>query len=369
MNLNAGSLGGCFPRLDSKRLEILSILINDECNLNCRHCYLSEYKDKSLRFSEWIKVFTGIFKDLSPSILCIAGKEPFFDSKSVTLWSSIIELRNHIQSSASRRTKIGLITNGMLINEFSDSILRTPPDYIDVSVDGIPEIHDQIRGAGTFDAMAPNLLWLSKKLPDRIWLTHTLFNNNIDKLPSFLEYFAREFRVYHFAVGFYREVPNSDNSLSLVGHLTKFINAIKSIEHIKVNHPIKVILELGFDQLNETAALMKIVGDSFKNNWGSKTIRLGKYITLKINYSSIPTGLWHSVRLSSSGGWISSEDMMLAREYSNRAVTNLRQCGLNAKNAYLIGLKHLLRNEKYKRIDSSISRFKSNKSSASTFIF
>jgi len=39
-NIMAGSLGGLFPRLSTDRLEVVSIVLNNVCNLHCQHCYL-----------------------------------------------------------------------------------------------------------------------------------------------------------------------------------------------------------------------------------------------------------------------------------------------------------------------------------------
>ena len=339
MNLNAGSLGGVFPRLDSNRLEVISLLINDKCNLNCRHCYLAGYNDESMSIGEWMKVCTGIFKDLSPSILCIAGKEPFFNIQSVELWSSIIELRNQFQPPTSRNTKIGLITNGMNIDRFYETLLQYPPDYLDVSVDGKPEVHDQIRGVGSFDSLKPNLLWLSKNLPERIWITHTLFNNNINEFPAFIKFFVSEYRISQFAIGLFRESTFSDNYLSLGGDISRIVNTFKSLKDIVFGKPITMVLELGFDQLPAIMAFMKLSDRNSLETWGTISLKLSDCLTLQVNYSTIPTGLWHSVRISASGHWLSAEDMLFPLDYNNRAVINLHDCAFDVYKAYDHGLK------------------------------
>ena len=60
------------------------------------------------------------------------------------------------------------------------------PDYIDISLDGNKEVHDFIRGEGTFDALMSNLQILSKyKLHEKVFISFTLNRMNvscIDKL-------------------------------------------------------------------------------------------------------------------------------------------------------------------------------------------
>jgi len=340
MNIMAGSLGGRFPDLSSNRLEVLSVLINDICNLHCQHCYLNSHSERHLQFEEWLRFFSSVFSDLAPSVLCIAGQEPLVDAESVALWSAAIGLRDRLQPPESRQTAIGLITNGTLVERHGDAILAAPPDYIDVSIDGLPESHDRIRGPGAFAVLAPNLRWLTAKLPKRVWVTHTLFGSNIDELPSFVEFLHHEFGLSRFALGLYRDLPHGEPSLSLRGHLLRFGEAIEGLGGITIKGSVQVILDLGYDQGAEAEALQRLEWEPPTRGGSSDLRLLCNGLVLRINSISIPTGLWHSVRVSSGGYWLAAEDLLVPADYAKRAVTNLRSCDYDTRRAYEIGLRH-----------------------------
>lgn len=61
-NLMAGSLNNNFQRLEDDRPEVISILINNSCNLHCRHCYLQTHpQDKYLTNDQWMIFFLLCF--------------------------------------------------------------------------------------------------------------------------------------------------------------------------------------------------------------------------------------------------------------------------------------------------------------------
>ena len=85
-NIMAGSLGGLFPRLSTDRLEVVSIVLNNVCNLRCHHCYLDPTPTEApLAHDEWRRLFRSLFDDLAPGVVSFAGKEVFADIGSAEL--------------------------------------------------------------------------------------------------------------------------------------------------------------------------------------------------------------------------------------------------------------------------------------------
>jgi radical SAM protein with 4Fe4S-binding SPASM domain len=66
-----------------------------------------------------------------------------------------------------RGHRYGVLTNGTLINDkVIQHFLENPPAYVQVSIDGTKEIHDDIRGAGNFDRAINGLKMLvANKIP------------------------------------------------------------------------------------------------------------------------------------------------------------------------------------------------------------
>lgn len=340
MNIMAGSLGGCFPFLSNIGLEVVSVLINNSCNLQCRHCYLQAPVSNPLTESEWLTFFETLLLRVAPSVLCFAGKEPLLGRPSVRLWSDTISLRDQIQKGGGRRTAIGLITNGTLILRHYDTLLSTPPDYIDVSIDGLPETHDAIRGMGAFKALEGGLQWLVRELPDRVWITHTLLGPYLEQLPRFVEYLHLNYGINRFSLGSYRDFPYTDHDLMLDPFISRLPHAIERLGRVSVQGAIQIVMEVGPDQISEARALRRLGWSPSRHPFSSDVLVLPNGIHLRINYSAIPTGLWRSVRVSSEGHWIAAEDLAEPLAYGERSVMNLRDCRFDAQRAYEVGLRH-----------------------------
>lgn len=109
--------------------------INNECNLNCKHCRVSEKNDneklslkeaKSLLSECW---YNGI------TMLNLSGGEPF-------LRDDIFEILDY----AEKFEDIVITTNGTLLNEEKCKKLSTYKNIkLSISLDGLEETHDKFR--------------------------------------------------------------------------------------------------------------------------------------------------------------------------------------------------------------------------------
>ena len=109
--------------------------INNECNLNCKHCRVSEKNDneklslkeaKSLLAECW---YNGI------TMLNLSGGEPF-------LRDDIFEILDY----AEKFEDIVITTNGTLLNEEKCKKLSTYKNIkLSISLDGLEETHDKFR--------------------------------------------------------------------------------------------------------------------------------------------------------------------------------------------------------------------------------
>jgi len=52
-------------------------------------------------------------------------------------------------------------------------------------------------------------------------------------------------------------------------------------------------------------------------------------VTLNFRFTPYPTGIWRSARLNSDGSYLASEDTVNAKEYSRRAIANIRDFDFN----------------------------------------
>ena len=191
-----GSRNGAIIK-ESEGLQVVSFVINQACNLRCKHCYLDNIGNQSplMTGGEWRLLAESFFTDLPPTRIGIVGREPLIDRHDSNLVADIVETRNRIQAGASKKTEIGLITNGINLIRFSDTLLKHPPDYIDISVDGLPEDHDFNRGKGAFSLLEPNLKWADLHLSIPVWITPTLNRNNIGSFLDTINFYNQEYYI------------------------------------------------------------------------------------------------------------------------------------------------------------------------------
>jgi MoaA/NifB/PqqE/SkfB family radical SAM enzyme len=134
-------------RILGKKIPLQSVIfISDRCNLRCKHCNIYATKNTITKKYKQIK------KELE---YCYAQGSRFvdFEGGEPTLWrdseknlNTLLDLAKEIGFFSTTIT-----TNGQ--NPFSD----ITADSIWVSVDGIDEYHDEIRGRHTFEKLVQNI--------------------------------------------------------------------------------------------------------------------------------------------------------------------------------------------------------------------
>jgi Fe-coproporphyrin III synthase len=163
-------------------IRVVQVHPSLRCNLRCLHCY-SESSPQEAR-----ELSLALLKDAISdtrlegyNVLGVSGGEPL-------LYSSLVELLAHARS-------LGMITsltsNGMLLSQQRIAELRDVVNLIAISLDGIAESHNRMRGAPrAFEIMLRCLEPLRNAgIPFGFIFTLTLYN--LDEL-EFVAQFAAE---------------------------------------------------------------------------------------------------------------------------------------------------------------------------------
>ena len=160
------------------------------CNFKCSYCFQDEYTNTNDKVEQEVidAFFTYIdtqFADRRKYITLFGG-EPLLNSpaKKETI-SKIIAGANQ------RNLDIALVTNGYHINDYIDILKSARIREIQVTVDGIQEIHDTRRmlkgGNGTFNKISDGIdLLLKNNIP--VNLRMIVDKDNIDNLPDLARY-------------------------------------------------------------------------------------------------------------------------------------------------------------------------------------
>jgi len=147
--------------------------LTNRCNLYCKHCYAWANSEKDELSLEEIK---EIVKELSKNgvkFAILSGGEPL-------LREDIYEISKFLRESS---IKTYLSTNGLLINSQIVKEIKENFDYVGISIDGNPKIHDKFRGKrGAFkESIKAVELCLSEGI--RVGLRFTLTSFTKSSLP------------------------------------------------------------------------------------------------------------------------------------------------------------------------------------------
>jgi len=123
------------------RLDVLTLTINNSCNLECPHCYL-QYDGPSRLIDQSLlaEVVAAQYRHLA-----VVGKEPLLDLKSARICEELIQRCSETHKSCS------IITNGFGLHLLSAKALSELA-WVDVSLDGGPMSYPDYR-RGSFSKL------------------------------------------------------------------------------------------------------------------------------------------------------------------------------------------------------------------------
>ena len=119
-------------------LRYLELQITDRCNLRCRHCYIGDGLHQELSLGKIFRVLKE-FEEIQGLRLLLSGGEPLLHPD---FWKINQILREYPFRSI-------LLSNGTLITK--ETAKRLHVQEVQVSLDGMKEGHESIRGKGTFE--------------------------------------------------------------------------------------------------------------------------------------------------------------------------------------------------------------------------
>jgi SynChlorMet cassette radical SAM/SPASM protein ScmF len=163
------------------QLSSLYLYLADQCNLSCRHCWISPgfSQDQKDGISiEYLKQTISEAKGLGLQSVKLTGGEPL-------LYRDIYALLEFL---AAEKIKILIETNGTLLNNnILEKLKSCEIELISVSLDAdTPEVHDKIRGVkGSFERTIAGLRLLAG-YGFGFQIIMTLLRNNRMEIPALI---------------------------------------------------------------------------------------------------------------------------------------------------------------------------------------
>jgi len=117
--------------------------ITNACNLNCRHCYQSADKPSAdeLSTKEAMNAINAM-ADAGVGYIALSGGEPLYRK-------DFFDIANHIRK---QEIGFGIATNGTILSkEKIHQLEELNCQYIQISLDGMEETHNKIRGPKAFE--------------------------------------------------------------------------------------------------------------------------------------------------------------------------------------------------------------------------
>ena len=147
--------------------------LNNSCNLKCKHCYWWLNRDnekKELSPNDWRHIIRQKIKRNHILQVHLVGGEPL-------LRPDIIEVFNEELPG-----KFTMLTNGTKkLIPYNGLIVYG------ISIDGVKDTHDKIRGV-TFDAIEHNVKEYVKKTGKKVWISMTINSWNFQDITKVAEY-------------------------------------------------------------------------------------------------------------------------------------------------------------------------------------
>jgi MoaA/NifB/PqqE/SkfB family radical SAM enzyme len=183
-------------KFGSRHPLVNTMIINYNCNLRCKHCSIAANEDKlpspfQISWDAALEEMQDHF-DKGCRIIFFEGGEP-------TLWK---DGEKNLRDLILKGKEIGYFVTGYTTN--GTNVIYEDSDVISVSVDGPREIHDSIRGAGTFDILMSKL---DSTTHPNIFANMVVMKPNLDKVRETVEVVAKNKRIKGIMLNFITPPP------------------------------------------------------------------------------------------------------------------------------------------------------------------
>lgn len=323
-----------YVRADATPVNV-SMVVNNACNFACRHCYLQvpSLSDRILKEEEWIQIFHSSLES-DAKMLSLNGKEVFLGAQGPRLLKILADLRRELAP----EKRIGVITNGTLILPHRGLIEEADLTFFDISIDGLPEDHDAVRGKGAFERVKANLQWAVTTLGENAFVSLTAQKQNLARFNEAVLHLNR-LGVQNVGVSFFHPAAYNDSRLKLSAEdhddLFTRLHELAEADH---ERPLTVFVEV--DTLSPQALLAFLKSDWFdvrriemdrsRVPWIDYAFQNGLRIQFK--FFPIPWAGYHSVRITPEGNVFAVDDIFDTQLYPQRILTTARShnCDLGA---------------------------------------
>ena len=156
---------------------LASFKLTYRCNLTCQQCPFYEMRTEELRYPQVLEVLERLYRR-GNRLVVLEGGEPM-------LWrDGDFTVRDVVAAARQRFFSVGMTTNGTLP-------LDVDVDTLWVSIDGLEETHNALRGAPVFSKVMDHI---AKSLHPRLFAHITVNAVNAAEIPDLIRFLDNKVR-------------------------------------------------------------------------------------------------------------------------------------------------------------------------------
>lgn len=230
----------------------ITVNVSPICNLTCKTCNIWKKRENELSLEEWKKVFQSMGK--SPYWVTFTGGEPF-------LRKDLVEIVKAFYDSCEPKI-VNIPTNGVLYPVIAKKVkevaehCKNATVIMNISLDGVKERHDEIRGMkGCFDMAVKtlnSLKELKKECKNLEVGVHTVISKfNVLEVPKIFEYIHSELK----PDSFISEIAEERHELDTIG-----MDITPSLEEYSkaIDYVIKRTKEMKFETFSKITQMARL---------------------------------------------------------------------------------------------------------------
>ncbi len=313
------------------RLREVGIDTNMVCNLRCRYCYLD---DRPVRKGEvdaetWTNILAPL-TDEGCKLFAFIGKEPLLDETAVEVLHRLNALRNN-----NRQFRTGMVTNGTQLHRHTDRLLEANLSYLDVSLDGLPEVNDHWRGKGVSETVLRNVShYLSQKPQHDMFVACVLHKGNHNHVVEFAKYLF-DLGLKGFFTSPVLKFTKNENIENWAITPSELDNAIENLlnmaKNLKLSSEHQVVVDLPYRYAWHLLATGKVrVGEVYEDQYEVPFWQPDSSLPVFVKMNVLSYSYWKAVRITHDSTVIDNLDLAAHEDYSIGATKADRQ-GLWAK--------------------------------------
>ncbi|MFO7908054.1 MAG: DUF5714 domain-containing protein [Planctomycetota bacterium] len=214
---------GRVEHLQLQSLRELWLHVTDRCNLNCTHCLFASGTNRREEMPvDRVRRYAGEASALGCRVFALTGGEPFVHPHFEAMVDELLGLPD---------AAVAVLTNGTLLKRYESALRRwrRRSFHLQVSVDGLAESHDAIRGPGAHAALTEQLKVL-KQLGIAYTISVCVTRENVADLPGLVDYCAEAAANLHLMWYFIRGRGDAQQWVDPDAILPHLLEAIRRAE-------------------------------------------------------------------------------------------------------------------------------------------